>query len=201
MHRAGFNFPGQTEFFAKIWKGTPTMGFMGKRMRIVLGTWHIPLIQVPYFINPSCVERAVSGAFTLSKICGFKNPKIGVCGLNPHAGEDSLLGKEEKNIINPTLDYLRAHKWPNLLPCFSADTLFWRHWNGEFNCIVAWYHDQGLIPIKTFEFESAVHVTLGLNCIRTSPSYGTAFKLAGSGKAQIGSFARAVEVIQKWKNL
>jgi len=127
---------------------------------------------------------------------GIKRPRIGVCGLNPHAGEGGLLGEEERDFINPALEKMRK-EFPGLSLCQPADTLFARHRRGEFDAVVALYHDQGLAPLKTVDFDTAVNVTLGLPFVRTSPDHGTAFDLAGRGRASGRSFANAVAVARR----
>ena len=197
MQNAGFNYPGQTEFFESQWPGTATMGFIGNKMRVILGTWHIPLTSVAPSINLHLIERTIKCVLECAYCQGFENPRIGICGLNPHAGEGGILGKEELTIIDPILDRIRK-KWPKLSKCLPADTLFWRHLNGDFDYLIAWYHDQALSPVKAVDFESSVNITLGLKYVRTSPCHGTAFDLAGLGKAQITSFTNAVRLAQLW---
>lgn len=194
--QAGFPFLGQTEFFAAAWGGEPTMAFIGERMRVVLATWHIPLRQVPDALDAACLEKAVARAHQLAQLAGVAEPRIGVCGLNPHAGEAGLLGKEEIEVMNPVLDRLRT-KLPGLSACLPGDTVFYRQLKGEFDVVIAAYHDQGLAALKTLEFNSAVNVTLGLPYLRTSPDHGTAFDLAGRGRADPGSFAAAVRVLRQ----
>jgi len=196
LKQAGFSFLGQTEFFADAWGGDPTMAFIGERLRVVLATWHIPLRQVPDALDAACLEKAVTRADTLGKLFGVTEPRIGVCGLNPHAGEGGLLGKEEIEVIDPVLDRLRQ-KMPGLSSCLPGDTVFYRQLKGEFDVVIATYHDQGLAALKTLEFDSAVNVTLGLPFIRTSPDHGTAFELAGRGQANRGSFTAAIQVLRK----
>lgn len=203
LAQAGFAFPGQTEFFAAHWGGEPTMAFCGGRLRVVLLTWHVPLREVFSHLTESNFTRAVGAAAELARAEGIAAPRIGVCGLNPHAGEGGLLGDEEQRVIDPILDQLRtAH--PGLSRCQPADTLFARalprppgSGPGEFDVIIALYHDQGLAPLKTLEFDEAVNVTLGLPFVRTSPDHGTAFSLAGQGKASPRSFANAVAVARR----
>ena len=187
----GFTFAGQTEFFASRWGGEPTMAFAGGSMRVVLATWHIPLREVPFRLDPPSVERAVLAAAELAHADGIGEPRIGVCGLNPHAGEGGLLGSEEEEWINPTLLRVRE-KAPGVSLCQPADSLFRRHVQGEFDVLVALYHDQGLAALKTVDFEDAVNITLGLPHVRTSPDHGTAFGLAGTGEASPRSFGNAV---------
>ncbi|MGE9297064.1 MAG: 4-hydroxythreonine-4-phosphate dehydrogenase PdxA [Puniceicoccales bacterium] len=197
MERAGWRHPGQTEFFAERWHGSPSMAFAGGKLRVVLATWHIPLADVPNHLNYETLERAVSNAALLAERLGTKGaPRIGVCGLNPHAGEGGLLGFEEQGVIDPILDSLRA-KHPGLSTCQPGDTIFWRQLQGEFDVIIAMYHDQGLAPLKVIDFDHAANLTLGLPFVRTSPDHGTAYSLAGKGQAKTTSFARAVELARK----
>lgn len=170
------------------------MAFGGGKLRVVLATWHIPLARVPEALNRGNLERAVMAADRLSRLCGVHTPpRIGVCGLNPHAGEEGLLGTEERDWIDPLLNQLRE-KVPGLSRTQPGDTIFWRALRGEFDVIVALYHDQGLAPLKAVDFEESVNVTLGLPFLRTSPDHGTAYDIAGRGRANSRSFARAVEL-------
>lgn len=192
----GWKFPGQTEFFADAWGGgDPTMAFSGGLMNVVLLSWHIPLKAVPNELTEENFTRAVQAAHYL--VTALKThhvePRIGVCGLNPHAGEAGLMGNEEMQIINPILDKLRK-KYPLLSKTEPADTLFARHLCGEFDVIVALFHDQGLAPLKTVDFDQAVNVTLGLPFVRTSPDHGTAYAIAGKGIASAKSFGNAVTI-------
>ena len=196
LKHAGFAYPGQTEFFASVWGGDPTMAFVGKQLRVVLATWHIPLREVPSALNEACIEKAVQRANELAQLLGSSKPRIGVCGLNPHAGEDGLLGREEQDVINPVLDKLRE-SIPGLSSCLPGDTVFHRQINGDFDVVIAAYHDQGLSAVKTLEFDSAVNLTLGLPHIRTSPDHGTAFDLAGKKSANTDSFAAAINLAQQ----
>ena len=194
LKQAGFAFPGQTEFFADAWGGEPTMAFVGEQLRVVLATWHMPLREVPDALDAACLEKAVTRAHELGRQLGVSEPRIGVCGLNPHAGEAGLLGKEEIEVMDPTLDRLRE-KMPGLSKCLPGDTVFHRQLKGDFDVAVAAYHDQGLAAVKTLEFDRAVNVTLGLPFVRTSPDHGTAFDLAGQGQADVGSFLAAINVL------
>jgi len=192
----GYGFPGQTEFFAARWGGDPVMCFCGGKLRVALATWHVPLHEVVRVLGPNLLQRTVAAADQLAKADGIAAPRIGVCGLNPHAGEGGLIGLEEKDFINPALAHLQP-QYPGLSLCQPADTIFARMLRGEFDVVVAMYHDQGLAPLKTLEFDEAVNVTLGLPHVRTSPDHGTAFSLAGQGKASGRSFANAVEVARR----
>ena len=192
----GYEFPGQTEFFAAKWGGDPVMAFCGGKLRVVLATWHVPLHEVARLLGPHLLHRTVAAAATLARAEGIAAPRIGVCGLNPHAGEGGLLGYEEKDLLDPALDHLRA-EFPGLSSCQPGDTLFARALRGEFDVVVALYHDQGLAPLKVIDFDEAVNVTLGLPFVRTSPDHGTAFGIAGQGKASPRSFANAVTVARR----
>lgn len=197
----GYEFPGQTEFFAARWGGEPVMGFCGGKLRVVLATWHVPLRDVARLLAPELLRRTIAAAHDLARAEGVAQPRIGVCGLNPHAGEGGLLGSEEKDTLNPILARLRG-EFPGLSRCEPGDTLFARALPrplgpGEFDVVVALYHDQGLAPIKVIDFDEAVNVTLGLPHVRTSPDHGTAFGIAGKGLARMTSFANAVAVARR----
>jgi len=212
----GFEYPGHTEFFAARWGGEPVMAFCGGKLRVVLATWHVPLHQVSRLLGPHLLHRTVAAADELARVFNKPlselaplastdawreagrcvAPRIGVCGLNPHAGEGGLLGYEERDFINPALQHLRA-EYPGLSSCEPADTLFARALRNEFDVVIALYHDQGLAPLKTIDFDEAVNVTLGLPFVRTSPDHGTAFGIAGKGVAKITSFSNAVQVAER----
>lgn len=199
LARIGYGFPGQTEFFAARWGGEPVMAFCGGRLRVVLATWHIPLAGVAGQITLTLLQRTVAAAQDLARAEGIAAPRIGVCGLNPHAGEGGLLGREEIEFIDPALEKIRAD-FPGLSRCEPGDTLFARALRGEFDVVIALYHDQGLAPLKVIDFDEAVNVTLGLPFVRTSPDHGTAFALAGQGQARGTSFANAVTVARRLIN-
>lgn len=193
LAQIGYPFPGQSEFFADHWGGAPTMAFTGGRLRVVLATWHIPLREVPARLTREIVERAVRRADWLARADGCAQPRIAVCGVNPHAGESGVLGREEIDLFDPWLAAMRD-RHPQLSNCQPGDTVFARALGGEFDVVVAMYHDQGLAPLKTIDFDTAVNVTLGLPFVRTSPDHGTAFGIAGKGVARLTSFANAVKV-------
>lgn len=187
-------FVGQTEFFASEWGGTPTMAFSGGKLRVLLATWHIPLATVPRALSPALLERVVRRAFGLCRAEGVRRPRVAVCGLNPHAGEGGLLGLEEKRRLDPVVARL-ARDFRGLAPaCVPGDTAFARALRGEFDAVVALYHDQGLAPLKAVDFDTSVNITLGLPWIRTSPDHGTAYSIAGQGRADQTSFSNAVSV-------
>ena len=192
----GWSFPGQTEFFAARWGGEPTMAFCGGRLRVALATWHLPLRDVAAGLSAAVLARTVAAAADLAAADGVAAPRIGVCGLNPHAGEGGLMGTEERDLLDPVLDGLRG-RYPGLSRCLPADTLFGRQLRGEFDVVVALYHDQGLAPLKVIDFDEAVNVTLGLPHVRTSPDHGTAFALAGRGQASARSLGNAVAVARR----
>lgn len=196
LARIGYEFPGQTEFFAARWGGEPVMAFCGGKLRVVLATWHVPLHAVPGLLGPHLLERTVTAARDLCRAEGIATPRIGVCGLNPHAGEGGILGSEEIDLLNPALEKLRRN-FPGLSRCEPGDTLFARQLRGEFDVVIALYHDQGLAPLKLVDFDEAVNVTLGLPHVRTSPDHGTAFGIAGKGVARGTSFANAVTVARR----
>jgi len=196
MAAIGWPFPGHTEFFAARWGGSPTMAFCGGRLRVALVSWHIPLREVPASLTAGSIGRAVAAADELARSEGVAAPRIGVCGLNPHAGEGGLIGTEERDTIDPILDGLRP-RFPGLSRTQPADTLFGRQLRGEFDVVVALYHDQGLAPLKVIDFDEAVNVTLGLPHVRTSPDHGTAFALAGRGQASARSLGNAVAVARR----
>jgi len=174
------------------------MAFCGVRLRIVLLTWHLPLREVPAQLTAANFARAVRAAVELARVePGAASPvRIGVCGLNPHAGEGGILGTEERDLVDPMLDALRP-RYPGLSRALPGDTVFGRQLRGEFDVVLALYHDQGLAPLKTVDFDEAVNVTLGLPFVRTSPDHGTAFSLAGRGGASPRSFANAVAIAKK----
>ena len=199
LQSVGYPFPGQTEFFAEAWGGSPSMAFAGRELRVVLATWHEPLESVPLLFrkDPALLERAVLHTIEWAAMENIRDPRIAVCGLNPHAGEGGILGSEEMELLNPRLDVLRK-SYPGLSQCLPGDTVFHRMREGEFDFIIALYHDQGLIPVKTLEFHHAVNLTLGLPHIRTSPDHGTAFSIAGKGIARSGSLAHAAELAWRY---
>lgn len=189
----GYAFPGQTEFFAHRWGGTPVMAFAGGRMTVGLVTWHIPLRAVATTLAGADIRRTVLALIALRQKLGDLRPRIAVCGLNPHAGEGGLLGSEDNAIIKPAVESLRqeGHDVVGPLP---GDTVFHRHLQGEFAAVAAIYHDQGLAPLKSVDFSTAANLSLGLPYVRTSPDHGTAYALAGKAQADGGSFAAAVRL-------
>ncbi len=189
-------FVGQTEFFAERWGGEPTMMFAGGKLRMALATWHVPLKTVSRELTPARLERAVRRADWLCRAEGIETPRIAVCGINPHAGEHGLLGDEEERWMKALLRKLRRSV-PGVSEPLPGDTVFVRALKGEFDATVAAYHDQGLAPLKAVDFDRSVNITLGLPHIRTSPDHGTAYGIAGQGKADGGSFASAILMAER----
>ena len=192
LRLAGFPWHGHTDLLAHL-TGTAhvAMMFHSDELRVVLATVHVPLADVPKLLTQQVVEQTI--ALTARELPKFDRiqPRIAVAGLNPHAGEHGLFGREEQDVIVPAIDCCRA-KGIDVSGPFPADTLFVRARNGEFDVVVACYHDQGLIPVKLAAFGRAVNVTLGLPIIRTSVDHGTAFDIAGKGVADAGSMIEAV---------
>ena len=191
----GFRHPGQTEFFAERWGGEPVMAFAGGKMTVALATWHTPLARVPSELTAQRVTGAVVAVDQLLSRLGRRR-RIAVCGLNPHAGEGGLLGSEDESVIRPVVERLAAMGLDVTGP-LPGDTAFHRHLAGEFDGVVAMYHDQGLAPLKTVDFAEAANLTLGLPHVRTSPDHGTAYDLAGTGKADRSSLDSAIRLAER----
>jgi len=193
INDAGFNFSGHTEYIADITGGSPVMMLATPGLRVALVTNHLPLSEVSQAITHTRL-RTVLRILDQDLRSRFKleNPKILVCGLNPHAGENGHLGREEIEIIEPVLEGLRKQGF-NLRGPLPADTLFTPKYLSSADAVLAMYHDQGLPVLKHMGFGQAVNVTLGLPIIRTSVDHGTALELAGTGKAETGSLDFAIE--------
>lgn len=192
MEEAGLPFPGHTEFLAHLTKTKEfAMCLIGGRIRVVLVTRHVPLKDVSRFIKKREVLKNIILANAACKSLGINSPRIAVTGLNPHAGEEGLLGKEEKKEILPAIKEA-CRRGIKVSGPYPADSLF--HYANKFDMVVAMYHDQGLIPLKMNYFEKTVNVTLGLPIIRTSPGHGTAYDIAGKGCAKESSLLEAVKI-------
>ncbi len=188
-------FTGHTEFLAERTNTkNVVMMLVGGGMKVALATIHMALKDVPAAITQSSLETTIRilHADLVAKF-GIKNPRILVAGLNPHAGEDGYLGREEIEVINPVLAKLRRENM-NLIGALPADTLFAKHHLAKADAVLAMYHDQGLPVLKHASFGGGVNVTLGLPLIRTSVDHGTALDLAGSGNIDIGSMLAAIEL-------
>lgn len=192
LHLAGLPFPGHTEFLAAI-TGTHSFAMMllGGPLRVVLVTRHLPLAKVSGAITPAAIQVATRLAAQALPWLGVTQRAIGVCALNPHAGDNGLLGREEITIIRPALRVLRRQGL-NIAGPVPGDVIFHQALRGHYGAVVAMYHDQGLGPLKMIAFEAGVNLTLGLPIVRTSPDHGTAFDIAGKGRAQAGSMAAAI---------
>jgi len=190
------SFHGHTEFLADAFGARRDVGmmFVSGPLRVLLVTRHIPLDRVSKAINAELVFRAIRSTDTaLKKYFRLKNPLIGVCGLNPHAGEGGTLGREEIRHIIPAIKRARAEGIKVEGP-FSADTIFYPQNSKRFDALLAMYHDQGLIPVKTLYFRKLVNLTVGLPFARTSPAHGTAFDIAGKNRADASSMVEAVNL-------
>ena len=195
INDAGFAFTGHTEYLADH-SGTQKVVMMlaGGGLRVALATTHLPLREVADAITPELLTEVIRILHDdLQNKFGIALPRILVAGLNPHAGESGHLGREELDIIEPTLDRLRAQGL-NLVGPLPADTLFSRIRHDPCDAVLAMYHDQGLPVLKYASFGAGVNITLGLPFIRTSVDHGTALDLAGSGRAEVGSLLMAIEV-------
>jgi len=195
INDAGMPFTGHTEYIAaRCGTALPVMLLAAGRLRVALATTHLPLRAVAAAITPELL-RAVIGVLErdLRRLYGIERPCIGVCGLNPHAGEGGHLGSEEQRVIEPVLAALRTQGVDARGP-FPADTLFVPRNLAPYDAVLAMYHDQGLPVLKHAGFGNAVNVTLGLPIIRTSVDHGTAIDLAGTGRADAGSLRAAIEL-------
>jgi len=191
---AGYQFPGHTEFLAHL-TGTKkvVMSFFAGDLRVVLLSTHISLREaIEKVTSENLTELIIFSSHELQRLLR-RRPKIAVAGLNPHASEGGLFGSEEATAIKPAIDECSAHAIDVSGP-FSPDTIFLRAARGEFDAVVALYHDQATVPVKSLSFGSAVNVTLGLPLIRTSVDHGTAFDIAGKGVADASSMVAAIKL-------
>ncbi len=188
-----FKYPGHTEFFAENFSKGPNLMFLcGETLKVGVVTGHIPLKDVASAISKeNIITKLQVMTDSLKKDFGILKPKIAVLGLNPHAGEDGLLGDEEKNIIRPAIEEFKSKGNLTFGP-YPADGFFGQLLHSKFDAVLAMYHDQGLIPFKTLAFENGVNFTAGLSVVRTSPDHGTAYDIAGKGIADESSFRHAV---------
>ena len=197
MYKIGFDFPGQTEFFAaRAGVDNFAMLLTGGRLTVALVTVHVPLRDVAAALRTDEIVRVGSLLTDFLRRRGIAVPRIAVAGLNPHAGESGALGHEEDEIIAPAVERLQSVSG-NVNSAivrgpFSPDTIFYHAANGEWDGVVCMYHDQGLIPLKLHAFHEGVNVTLGLPFPRTSPDHGTAFEIAGKNIARPDSMIAAI---------
>jgi 4-hydroxythreonine-4-phosphate dehydrogenase len=193
-------FTGHTEYLATLAKVDKTVMMLATQgLRVALATTHLPLSQVAKNITTKSLEKVIRIIHNSLELYGSINPKIVVCGLNPHAGEDGCLGLEEIEIINPLIKKLNSQGF-NLFGSVPADTAFTSDALQGVDCVLSMYHDQGLPVLKTLGFKKAVNITLGLPFIRTSVDHGTALSLAGTGNISLGSLHTALEYAQNFIN-
>jgi 4-hydroxythreonine-4-phosphate dehydrogenase len=200
--RAGEAFVGQTELLSQI-AGTDRTAMMllgqddrGRWLRVALATTHVPIKLVSDHLTQSKIEMVIELAAQACHDLGLPHARVAVCGLNPHAGEGGQMGTEEQTIIGPAVGAARRHQIDVVGP-LSADALFYHAFKGEYDAVVAMYHDQGLVPLKMIGFDTGVNWTLGLPFIRTSPDHGTAYDIAGQGKANPSSMLAAIRLAKQ----
>lgn len=189
---AGLGWKGHTDLLAHLCGVTNVaMMFHSPKLRVVLATVHVPLRDVSRLLTRDLVLSTLRLTAQELPYFGVAAPRLAVAGVNPHAGEGGLMGHEEAEVLVPAVREA-VHEGLNVVGPLPADTVFVRAARGEFDCVLACYHDQGLVPVKLLSFGSAVNVTLGLPIVRTSPDHGTAFDIAGKGTADPGSMIEAV---------
>jgi 4-hydroxythreonine-4-phosphate dehydrogenase len=200
--RSGQSFIGQTEFLSEL-AGTKQTVMMllgdddrGRWLRVALATTHLPLKHVADNVTREKIELAIDLAAKACVDLGLPRARVAVCGLNPHAGEGGELGTEEQTTVTPAVQAAKARGIDVAGP-FAADTLFHYVYRGDYDAVVAMYHDQGLVPLKMIGFENGINWTLGLPFIRTSPDHGTAYDIAGQGKANPSSMIAALRLAKR----
>jgi 4-hydroxythreonine-4-phosphate dehydrogenase len=201
LHANGFPFPGHTEFLRDLTGAEEViMMLAGPKLRVALATIHEPLEDVPHLLTKDRLRKTIEiTAHAMQSDFGIDLPRIAVAGLNPHAGEEGKFGLQELNTIRPVIEEYGNSHWRISGP-WPADTIFHRALSGEFDAVIAMYHDQGLIPVKLAHFNEAANVSLGLPIVRTSVDHGTAYDIAGTGKADSGSLAAAVRLASSIAN-
>jgi len=193
LNAAGHRYPGHTELLAQL-TGTKEVSLMllAPNLRVIHVTTHIGLVDAIERIDAGLVERTIARGREVLRRAGFGEPRIAVCGINPHAGEGGLFGRgEEETKIVPAIEACRSRGWRVDGP-LPADTLFFRALRGDFDLVVAMYHDQGHAPVKAVAFDLGVNITAGLPVLRTSVDHGTAFDIAGTGRADERSMLEAL---------
>ena len=187
-----FKFEGHTEYLEDRLEGESLMILVNDKLRVGLITGHIPISEVAQKISPELIKRKVEIMYaSLVQDFNISKPKIAVLGLNPHCGDQGVIGTEDDEIVRPTIDEIQK-KGQLVYGPFAADSFFGNENYKSFDGVLAMYHDQGLAPFKTLSFGKGVNYTAGLNRIRTSPDHGTAFEIAGKGKADYSSFKEAI---------
>ncbi|MBI4664653.1 MAG: 4-hydroxythreonine-4-phosphate dehydrogenase PdxA [Verrucomicrobia bacterium] len=200
--RTGRRFIGQTEFLSELAHTERTAMMLlgdddrGRWLRVALATTHLPLKHVPDQLTQAKVEVAIDLAARACQDLDLGRARIGVCGLNPHAGEGGQMGTEEISVIAPAVRAAQQRRIDAVGP-LAADSLFYQAFQGEYDAVVAMYHDQGLVPLKMIGFERGINWTLGLPFIRTSPDHGTAYDIAGQGKANPSSMLAAITLAKR----
>src|SRR5437773_617916 len=194
----GYSFPGHTEFLAHL-TGTEdyAMGFVAANLRVILISTHVPLSEAIGLVRRERFEKTIRLAHHELQRWGIENPRIAAAALNPHGAEGGLFGIEEASEILPAVESCRVMDRINVSGPYSADTVFLRASRGEFDAVIACYHDQAMIPVKCLSFGEAVNVTLGLPFIRTSVDHGTAFDIAGKGIAEHSSMVAAIKLAEQ----
>ena len=208
LYATGFKFPGHTEYLASLCRDAegrmphPVMMLTAPdaanagELRVVLATIHLPLAEVPAALSPALLIRLASITHdALIRDFGIEAPRLAMAGLNPHAGEDGTIGREEIDILRPALAGLQNEI--DIYGPFPADTLFHEEARRGYDAVLCMYHDQGLIPLKTLDFWGGVNITLGLPIVRTSPDHGTGFAIAGKGVARADSLINAIRAAGK----
>lgn len=196
LHRVGFPFPGQTEFFAnRLGVKDFAMCLTGNKLTVALATTHVALADVPRLLHTQELVRVGKLLAHFLRRTGMASPKIAVAGLNPHNGEAGAFGDEEQRIISPAITLLQNQcEWAQFCGPGVPDCVYREAAGGRYDAVLAPYHDQALIPLKLIDFDSAVNATLGLPRLRVSPDHGTAFDIAGKGIANPSSTIRAFQV-------
>ena len=193
--KAGFDFPGQTEFFEKIWQTAGLMLLAGPKLRVGLVTTHIPLSRVAQTISAELIESKIHLMFTsLKNNFQINKPRLAVTGLNPHCGDQGMFGSEDQTIITKVIKNLKKRYGDNLTGPLPADTVFYHAYQGMYDGVLAMYHDQGLGPLKTVHFDSAINISAGLPHLRVSPDHGPAKDLFMQNKASLISTQEALNV-------
>ncbi len=195
MHQAGYHYEGHTQMIAHLTEAKEyVMMLAGSKLRVALATIHVPLRDVALVLKEETVFSTIRVTCeALMQDFGFQNPRLAVSALNPHGGESGLFGTEEEVIIKPAVRRAREQGYSVVGP-LPADTLFFKAASGQYDAVVAMYHDQGLIPLKLLHFSDAVNVTLGLPIVRTSVDHGTAYDIAGTGQADPSSLVAAIRL-------
>lgn len=200
--RAGIPFIGQTELLSDLADSRRTVMMLlgqddrGRWLRVALATTHLPVSRIASELSREKVELAIELAAESCRLLGLPRARVAVCGLNPHAGEGGKMGTEEQTLIGPAVEAARGRGLDVVGP-LSADALFYYAYRGDYDAVVAMYHDQGLAPLKMVAFEQGINWTLGLPFVRTSPDHGTAYDIAGRGVANPSSMIAALRLAKK----